>query len=54
MSWTLEAPVVGRLVADSTTKGLLDTVVLLMGGDNRVLGLVILAFCVVVPILKTV
>jgi len=50
----VEIPVLGRMMADSNTKGLLDTVVLFLRGENPVLGVVILVFCVVVPLIKTV
>jgi paraquat-inducible protein A len=49
----LDVPLLGRVVADSTTKGLLDTVLLFIRGDQPVLGLLLLLFCVIFPIAKS-
>ena len=48
----VDLPVVGRMMADSTTKGLWDTVALFLQGENPMLGVVILIFCIVVPLVK--
>jgi paraquat-inducible protein A len=49
-----DAPVVGRVVLDTTTKGLLESVQLFLSGPDWLLGVVILLFSVLVPIVKLV